>query len=144
MDCRLPNSSIHGIFQARLLEWVAISFSREFSRPRDRTQVSSIAGRRFTIWTTREVSSKQETTTTKIQTQSLADRITTSLSLAHQGKNKQMKKLSTNFTQKKFTQTIEPTLGGQKPKGRKNSTFFKKRIKLSLKPGKRRPQNTIS
>ena len=144
MDCRLPNSSIHGIFQARLLEWVAISFSREFSRPRDRTQVSSIAGRRFTIWTTREVSSKQETTTTKIQTQSLADRITTSLSLAHQGKNKQMKKLSTNFTQKKFTQTIERTLGGQKPKGRKNSTFFKKRIKLSLKPGKRRPQNTIS
>ena len=36
----------------------------------------------------------------------------------------------------KFTQTTGPTLGGQKPKGRKNSTFFKERIQLSLKPGK--------
>ena len=40
MDCSLPHSSIHGIFQARVLEWVAISFSRGSSRPRDRTQVS--------------------------------------------------------------------------------------------------------
>ena len=40
----------------------------------------------------------------------------------------------------KLTQTTGPTLGGQKPKGRKNSTFFKERIKLSMKPGKRRPQ----
>ena len=40
----------------------------------------------------------------------------------------------------KLTQTTGPTLGGQKPKGRKNSTFFKERIQLSLKPGKRRPQ----
>ena len=39
--------SIHGIFQARLLEWVAISFSRGSSRPRDQTQVSCIVGRRF-------------------------------------------------------------------------------------------------
>ena len=39
MDCRLPGSSIHGILQARILEWVAISFSRESSRPRDRTRV---------------------------------------------------------------------------------------------------------
>jgi len=39
------------------------------------------------------------------------------------------------------TQTTGPTLGGgQKPKGRKNSTFFKERIQLPLKPGKRRPQ----
>ena len=36
----------------------------------------------------------------------------------------------------KLTQTTGPTLGGQKPKGRKNSTFFKERIQLSLKPGK--------
>jgi len=43
-------------------------------------------------------------------------------------------------TSTKLTQTIEPTLGGQKPKGRKNSIFFKERIQLSLKPGKRRPQ----
>ena len=49
-DCSLPGSSIHGIFQARILEWVAISFSRGSPRPRDRTQVSH-----FTVWATREV-----------------------------------------------------------------------------------------
>ena len=48
MDCSLPGSSVHGIFQARILEWVAISFSRESSQPRDQTRVSSIADRRFT------------------------------------------------------------------------------------------------
>ena len=46
-------SPIHGIFQARLLEWVAISFSRGSSWPRNQTQVSCIAGRRFTIWATK-------------------------------------------------------------------------------------------
>ena len=51
MDCSLPVSSIPGILQAGILEWVAISFSRRFSQPRDRTWVSRIAGRRFTIWT---------------------------------------------------------------------------------------------
>ena len=50
MDCSLPDFSVHGIFQARVLEWVAISFSRESSQPRDRTQVSCIVGRRFTLW----------------------------------------------------------------------------------------------
>ena len=55
MDCSLPGSSIHRIFQAKVLEWVAISFSRGSSWPRDWTQVSCIAGRRFTIWATREV-----------------------------------------------------------------------------------------
>ena len=54
MDCSLPGFSIHGIFQARELEWVAISFSRGSSWSRDRTPVSHIAGRRFTLWTTRE------------------------------------------------------------------------------------------
>ena len=49
MDCSLPGSSIRGILQTRVLEWVAISFSRRSSQPRDRTQVSYIAGRRFTI-----------------------------------------------------------------------------------------------
>ena len=49
MDCTLPGSSIHGIFQARILEWVAISFSRGCSRPRDQTQVSCIVGRHFTV-----------------------------------------------------------------------------------------------
>ena len=47
MDYSLPGSSIHGILQVRILEWVAISFSRASSQPRDRTQVSHIAGRRF-------------------------------------------------------------------------------------------------
>ena len=55
MDCSLPGSSIHGILQAKILEWVAIPFSRESSQPADQTQVFCIAGRFFTIWTTWEV-----------------------------------------------------------------------------------------
>ena len=54
MDYSLPGSSVHGIFQARVLEGVAISFSRGSLKPRDRTQVSCIVGRCFTIWATRE------------------------------------------------------------------------------------------
>ena len=54
MDCSLPGPYVHGIFQARTPEWAAISFSRGSSLPRDWTQVSSIAGRLFTLWTTRE------------------------------------------------------------------------------------------
>ena len=49
MDRSLPGSFVHVISQARILKWVAISFSRESSQPRDRTQVSHIAGRFFTI-----------------------------------------------------------------------------------------------
>ena len=49
-----PVSFVHGILQARTLEWVAISFSRGSSRPRDWTQVSRIGGRRFNLWATRE------------------------------------------------------------------------------------------
>ena len=55
MDCSLPGSSVHGIFQAIVLEWIAISFSRGSSQPRNRTRVSRIAGRCFTVWATREV-----------------------------------------------------------------------------------------
>ena len=55
MDCSLPGFSVHGIFQARVLEWGAISFSRGSSLPRDQTQISCILGRRFTVWATREV-----------------------------------------------------------------------------------------
>ena len=55
VDCSPPSSSIHGILQARILEWVAISFSRGSSRPRNRTQVSRIAGRHFILWATKEV-----------------------------------------------------------------------------------------
>ena len=54
MDGSLPGSSVHGIFLARILEWVAIYFSRGSSWPRDQTPASRIAGRRFTIWATRE------------------------------------------------------------------------------------------
>ena len=49
MDCSLPGSSVHGILQVRPLEWAVISFSMGSSRPRDRTQVASIAGSRFTV-----------------------------------------------------------------------------------------------
>ena len=48
MDCSSPGSSVHEIFQAMILEWVAVSFSRGSSQPRDRTQVSCTAGRFFT------------------------------------------------------------------------------------------------
>ena len=54
MDCSLAGSFIHGIFQARVLEWVAISFSRESSWPRDQTWVSYAAGRFFTNWATKK------------------------------------------------------------------------------------------
>ena len=54
MDCSPPVSFVREIFQARILEWVAILFSRGLSWPRDQTQVSCIAGRFFTVWTTRE------------------------------------------------------------------------------------------
>ena len=54
MDYSPPGSSVHGILQARTLEWVAISFSREPSGPRDQTWASCIEGGRFTIWATRE------------------------------------------------------------------------------------------
>ena len=43
MDCSLPGSSVHGIFQARILEWVAISFSRGSSRPRDQIHITCIS-----------------------------------------------------------------------------------------------------
>ena len=60
MDCSPPGFSVHGIFQARILEWVAISFSRASSRPRDQTRVSHNAGRLFTIWATRETPYRAE------------------------------------------------------------------------------------
>ena len=52
MDCSLPCSSVHGIPQAKILEWVANSYSRESSKPTDWTQVSCIAGRFLTKWAT--------------------------------------------------------------------------------------------
>ena len=52
--CNLMDSTIHRLLQARIMEWVALSFSRGSSQPRDRTQVSCIAGGFFTSWATRE------------------------------------------------------------------------------------------
>ena len=49
MDCSPPDSSVPGILQARILEWVAIPFSQGYSQPRDRAQVSHTAGRFVTI-----------------------------------------------------------------------------------------------
>ena len=54
-DYSLPGSSVHGILQARILEWIAIPFSRGSFCPRDQTRVSCISGRFFIIWATREV-----------------------------------------------------------------------------------------
>ena len=55
MDCSSPGFSVHGIFQARILEWAAIFFSRGSSQSRDQTWASFIPDRYFTIWATREV-----------------------------------------------------------------------------------------
>ena len=54
MDCSPPGSSVHGILQARIPEWVAIAFPRGSSGPRDQTQVSHVAGRLLTVWGTGE------------------------------------------------------------------------------------------
>ena len=54
MDCSLPGSSIHGIFQARILEWIAVYSSRGSSQFRNWTQLSCIASWYFTIWAIRD------------------------------------------------------------------------------------------
>ena len=53
MESSPPGSSVHGILQARILEKVAIPFSRESSQPKDQTHVFCIAGGLFTVWATR-------------------------------------------------------------------------------------------
>ena len=55
MDCSLPDSSVLGILQVRILKWVTVSFSRGSSWPKDRTLVSSTAGGFSTLWTTRDL-----------------------------------------------------------------------------------------
>ena len=61
VDCSPSGSSVHGIVQARILEWIAIPFSRASSHRRDQTWVSCIAGRFFTIWATMETLTKPST-----------------------------------------------------------------------------------
>ena len=70
MDYSLPVSIGHGIFQAKILEWVAISFSRGSSWPRGRTWVSCIAGRFFTVWATREAQTTLHFSETQLQNSS--------------------------------------------------------------------------
>ena len=70
--CDLMDYTVHGILQARILEWVAAHFSRGSSQPRDQTQASHIPGGLFTSWTTREdlnvtVSHKQQNKTRKCE-----------------------------------------------------------------------------
>ena len=62
MDCGPPGSPVHGILQARILQWVVLSFSRESCRPTDPTQASHIAGRLFTDWATREITKEEQKT----------------------------------------------------------------------------------
>ena len=54
MDCQLPESSVREILQARILEWIALPFSRGSSQSRDQSQVSHTAGKFFTVWATKE------------------------------------------------------------------------------------------
>ena len=54
MNCSLPGFSVRGISQARIWEWVAVSFPKGSSQPRDKTWLSCIAGRFFMVWATRE------------------------------------------------------------------------------------------
>ena len=60
MDCRPPGSSVHGVFQARILEWVVISYFRGSSWPRDRTHVSS-TGRQILLPLSHQRNHKEDT-----------------------------------------------------------------------------------
>ena len=66
-DCSPPGSSVHGIFQTRILEWVAMPSCRGSSQPRDRTWVCHIAGGFCTIWATREALKNYTVVTPKPQ-----------------------------------------------------------------------------
>ena len=70
MVCSPPGSSVHGILQARILEWVAIPFSRGSSQSRNWTQVSHMAEWFFTIWATREAHNNENFSDFRIQYQS--------------------------------------------------------------------------
>ena len=67
MDYSLPGSSVHGIFQARILEWVSISFSRGSFRPRDQTHISCISRWILYHWAPREAPPKLVSVSTERQ-----------------------------------------------------------------------------
>ena len=81
-DCSLPGSSVHGILQARILEWNVMFFARESSQLRDRAQVSCIAGRFFTIRAT--FSSVQFSSSVVLTLCDPMNRSTTGLPVYHQ------------------------------------------------------------
>ena len=68
MNCGPPGSSVGGILQARILQGIAISFSRGPSWPRDQTLVFCIAGRFFTIWTTGKIQPQRKALPKSVQT----------------------------------------------------------------------------
>ena len=61
MDCNLTDTCVREILQSRILEWIGTSFSRVYSWPRDWNWASHIAGRLFTVWTTREAQDTKST-----------------------------------------------------------------------------------
>ena len=61
MDCSPPGSSLHGIFQLRLLQWVAIPFSRGSSRPREQTHISCLGRRTLYHWASWETMREADT-----------------------------------------------------------------------------------
>ena len=85
VDCSLPGFSVHAILQARILEWVTISFSRGSSQPRDWTWVPHIGGRCFNLWATREdnisISLSKESHTTFSQRKGVLEKKNQALNL---------------------------------------------------------------
>ena len=141
VDCSPPGSSVHGIFQARVLEWRAIAFSRanprEYRIVRTHTKGTTVIqhlaspNTSSTPCRTPHLNNKQNKNTNQIT--SIQDyHLTPSCPSEEKQTNKQTNKNSAQISPyMKLTETTGPTLGGQKSKGRKNST---------LKPGKRKPQ----
>ena len=100
MDCSPPGSSVHGILQARILEWVAFSFSRGSSWPRDWTQVSRIRGRCFNLWATREVE--------MLKKKPFRLKIKISLWLVYTGRDKEHWKLYTQLSHPCISRGVVP------------------------------------
>ena len=75
MDCSPPGFSVHGISQARILEWVVIPFFRGSSWSRDRTWVSCIVGRFFSVWATREANCQRHLEFSEYCEEAAADRL---------------------------------------------------------------------
>ena len=71
MDCSPPGSSVHRILRARILEWVAISFSRGSFWLRDQTWISCIVGKHFTVWATSKVNFRSDQINRSVMSDSL-------------------------------------------------------------------------